>query len=95
MATYNNNNTAIESLTFPAGFSVKQYPIEHASDYYKMFGITHGMEENDVDALLHSDNLSFDEVEILIPGRFMWTTGVCMTIVLNSVTLIHVFSSGH
>ena len=76
VATDSNNGTAVKSLTFPAGFSVKQYPIEHASDYYKMFGINHGMGEKDVDALLHTSYLSFDEIEIVIPGRFMWATGI-------------------
>ena len=72
-----------------------QYPIGHISDYYKMFGIKHGMEEQDLDALLSADNLSFDEVDIMIPGRFMWITR-CFhdnEILLEYLPLSLVFSS--
>ena len=74
---------------------VTQYPIEHISDYYKMFGVKHGMEEQDLDALLNADNLSFDEVDIMIPGRFMWITR-CFhdnEILFEYVPLSLVFSS--
>ena len=67
----NTNSTAVLYVTFPTNSKVTQYPVEHKSDYFKMFGITHGMEENDTLQALHDENLTVFELDIHIPRKLM------------------------
>ena len=67
----NTNSTAVTYVTFPTNSKVTQYPVEHASDYLKMFGITHEMEENDTLQALHDENLTVFEWNYIIPRKLM------------------------
>ena len=67
----NTNSTALMYVTFPANSKVTHYPVEHSSDYFKMFDITHGMEENDTLQALHDENLTVFEWDIYIPRKFI------------------------
>ena len=67
----NTNSTAVMYVTFPTNSKVTQYPVEHASDYLKMLGITHEMEENDTLQALHDENLTVFEWDIYIPRKLM------------------------
>ena len=56
-----NSTTALRQLTFPAGSVVAQYPVVHVYEYYKMFGIETGLEENDTEEALPDTVLTYAE----------------------------------
>ena len=64
------NSTDVDFVTFPAGSRVTQYPVEHASDYFRMFDVTHGWEETDNPETLRDENLSLFVWDFIIPRRF-------------------------
>ena len=67
----NTNSTAVMYVTFPTNSKVTQYPVEHISDYFKMFDITHGWEESDTLQALHDENLTVFEWDIYIPRKLI------------------------
>ena len=67
----NTNSTAVMYVTFPTNSKVTQYPVEHSSDYFKMFDFTHGMEESDTLQALHDENLTVFESDIYIPRKLI------------------------
>ena len=67
----NTNSTAVMYVTFPTNSKVTQYPVEHASDFFKMFDVTHGMEDNDTLQALHDENLTVFEWNYIIPRKLM------------------------
>ena len=67
----NTNSTAVMYVTFPTNSKVTQYPVEHISDYLKMFDFTHGMEESDTLQALHDENLTVFEWDIYIPRKLI------------------------
>ena len=67
----NTNSTAVMYVTFPTNSKVTQYPVEHSSDFFKMFDVTHGMEENDTLQALHDENLTVFEWDYIIPCKLM------------------------
>ena len=64
----NANSTYAEFVTFPAGSKVTQHPVQHVSDYFRMFDVTHGWEEPET---LQDENLSLFEWDFIIPRRLM------------------------
>ena len=67
----NTYSKTVIYVTFQTNSKVTQYPLEHASDYFKMFSITHGMEENDTLQALHDENLTVFEWDYIIPRKLM------------------------
>ena len=45
VASKNVTVGVLRQLTFPEGSTVTQYPMEHTSDYFRMFGVERGWEE--------------------------------------------------
>ena len=68
---HSSNASAKDLPKFPAGSKVTQYPVEHMSDFLKMFGVEHGW-EGDTETALTDTNLMFGTWEIITPRE--WTS---------------------
>ena len=72
MVVHSINASAKDLPKFSAGSKVTQYPVEHISDFLKMFGVEHGWGEEDTETALTDTNLGLTTWEIITPRE--WTS---------------------